>query len=193
MRPGSPSGDRAPRALHTSGSAPLLPAARQPGHPKPKPTSPLARRSIQTRITRIFGARLGKPGQHALAAGLAGDLAPINARRPGQAVGGQGRDRGWQGQAGVTADDIWPREWEALAAQGRREGSPARKAAARAKQPLPKLTAMLARAEKGEQGAGAGQALGAGKGRGVGGELRVGAGRDAHGSSWWYACALMSM
>lgn len=107
-------------------------------------------------------------------------------------MGVQGQDRGWQGEA-VTTDDIWPREWEALAAQGRREGSPARKAGARAKQPLPKLAAMLARAEKGEPAAGAGQALGAGKGRGAGGELRVGAGRDAHGSSWWCAFAFESM
>ena len=118
-------------------------------------------------------------------------MAPTNARRPGQAAGAQGRDRGWQGQAAVTAEDIWPREWEALAAQGRREGSPARKAGARAKQPLPKLTAMLARADKGEPAAG--QALGAGKGRGAGGELRVGAGRDAHGSSWWCAFAFSGM
>lgn len=191
MPPGSPSGDRAPRALHSSGSAPLSPAtARQAGHPKP--ASPLARRSIQTRITRHFGARSGEPGPHAPAAGPPGDVGPTDARRPGQAGGAQGRDRGWQGRAAVAADDIWPREWEALAAQGRREGSPARKAGTRAKQPLPKLTAMLARAEKGEQAAGAGQALGAGKGRGAGGELRVGAGRDAHGSSWWCAFAFKS-
>ena len=193
--PGSPGGGKDPRAHYSSSSAPLSSAARQAGHPKPapSPSGAKSRRSIQTRITRHFGARSEQPGQHAPVAGPAGDMGPPGARRPGQAVGAQRRDRGAQGerggdQASVTVDDIWPHEWEGFAAQGRREGSPARRGAARVKQPLPKLAAMLARAEKGEQAASAGQALGVGKGQGAGQKLRVGAGRDAHGASWW--CAL---